>query len=165
MYCLPHLSYPSWFNHKKSSGIKSVLMSQCVLGWCRHLASHCEKTFWPSIHTFCFAFTQVDNNCQWQLVLYIGWANALNHLIYKTSSSWQLLSMCVLSSSQRDVPQKKKAFSTLLFNTVAVIVNFCVIWLRPTCRNTCGFFIVECYIFHKQQWTHSSKAYVKPADM
>jgi hypothetical protein len=90
---------------KKLSGLRSVLMCHCVLGWC-HLASHYEKTFWPSIHTFCFTFTQVDNNCQWQLVLCIGWVNALNHSVYKKSCSWQLLSMCVFSSSQWDVLQK-----------------------------------------------------------
>jgi hypothetical protein len=35
------------------------------------------ENFLPNIHTFCFAFSQVDNSCQWQLVLYIGWVNAL----------------------------------------------------------------------------------------
>jgi hypothetical protein len=99
VYYMPHLSYPSWFdNTKKLNGIRC--------GWWGHLVSHCEKTSQPSIHSLRFAFTQVDSNCQWQLVLFIGWVNALNHPIYKKICSWQLLSTCVLSSPQQDVPEK-----------------------------------------------------------
>ena len=150
MYYLPHLSYPSWFDHKKNlSGIRSVLMCQCVLGWCGHLVSHCEKTFWPSIHTFCSAFTQVYHNWQWQLVLYIGWLNALNHPVYKKSCSWQLLSMCVLSSSQRDVTQKNMHLPRY-YLTHWLPLWISVLYASGLHVETCGFCVVECCSFHKQ---------------
>jgi hypothetical protein len=97
LHAPPIISFLIW-SYKKLNGIRC--------GWCGQLVSHCEKTSQPSIHTLRFAFTHVDNNCQWQLVLYIGWVNALNHPIYKKICGWQLLSTCVLSSSQQDVPEK-----------------------------------------------------------